>query len=108
MPGQIAAINMSQSGSDPQGHLTFNVRYPWGDPGVDLNVSERNIRWMPPKRHWYKGEPVVVNWEGRGNWYTASVVKVHRDGSWKLVLIIQNIKSNNYCCNPTTSEPSTK
>ena len=81
MPGQIAAINMSQSGSDPQGHLTFNVRYPWGDPGVDLNVSERNIRWMPPKRHWYKGEPVVVNWEGRGNWYTASVVKVHRDGS---------------------------
>ena len=79
-PGQIAQINLSLVGNDPHGHITFDIRYPWGS-GLDCNVPERNIRWMPPTRHWYEGEPVVVNWLGRGNWFTASIAKVHCDGS---------------------------
>ena len=76
-PGQIANFHF-----DVQGRLTFEIRYPWlGSLGNDTYVPEHHLRWMPPKRHWYKGEPVVVNWLGRGNWYTASVAHVHNDGS---------------------------
>jgi hypothetical protein len=81
-PGQIANINLRPSpGGIPQSQLTFDVRFPSGvaHGRVDRNVPENKIRWMPPRRNWYVGEPVVVNWLKRGQWYTASVAKVRFD-----------------------------
>ena len=83
-PGQIANIHLRPSANGvPQGHLTFDIRYPSdvASNRVDHDVPENKIRWMPPRRNWYVGEPVVVNWLKRGQWYTAAVAKVHLDGS---------------------------
>ena len=97
-PGQIAAIHLTPSfktsfknGLQQKDCLTFDIKYPWlGSLGNDLNVPEHHVRWMPIKRHWYKGEPVVVNWLGRGNWYTASVARVHNDGSNSVDIIFDD------------------
>jgi hypothetical protein len=78
-PCQISSIRL-----DADAALVFDLRYPLmggGFRGVERGVPERLLRWCPPHRHWYKGEPVVVNWNGRGTWYTAAVVRVHTDGS---------------------------
>ena len=77
-PCQISRIQVGQEG------LLFDLRYPLmggGFRGVECNVPEKRLRWCPPRRHWHKGEAVVVNWNGRGTWYTASIVHVHEDGS---------------------------
>ncbi len=78
-PCQISNIRLNTSAA-----LIFDVRYPLmggGFRGIERGVPENFLRWCPPHRQWYKGEPVVVNWNGRGTWYTASVVCVHADGS---------------------------
>ena len=73
--GRITKIHLQYKKGLP---TTFDVRYEWGIP-VEYHVKWKNIRARKKLNKWYENQTVIINYKGKGVWFTGYIAKVYNE-----------------------------